>query len=104
MTIHMRTAAGHDRRDIVRELLASQKQRHSLDQPFYVSLELFDLDMELLIERQWHFAGLESEIPDPGSYITLEIGRSSIIVCRDREERLQAFYNSCRHRGSMICD
>jgi phenylpropionate dioxygenase-like ring-hydroxylating dioxygenase large terminal subunit len=104
VTTHMRATSDGDRREMVRALIASQRPRHSLDQPFYGDPELFDLDRELLVEHHWQFAGLECEVPDPGCFITVEIGRSSIIICRDRDGRLRAFFNSCRHRGSIVCD
>ena len=104
MTIHLRAASHRDRREWAGALIAAQKPHHSLDQAFYACPDIFDLEMELLIERDWHFAGLESEVPESGSFMTLDIGRSSIIVCRDRSGELRAFYNSCRHRGSALCD
>jgi phenylpropionate dioxygenase-like ring-hydroxylating dioxygenase large terminal subunit len=75
-----------------------------LERPFYTDQAIFDLDMATIFERHWLFAALESELLEAGSFRTLEIGRSSIIVCRDRVGELRAFYNSCRHRGSQICD
>lgn len=92
------------RREWMRTLLSAQKPRHSLLQPLYCDETLFDLEMETLIEAQWLFAGLECEIATPGQFLTMTVGRSSIIVCRNRAGELRAFYNSCRHRGSQVCD
>jgi phenylpropionate dioxygenase-like ring-hydroxylating dioxygenase large terminal subunit len=39
-----------------------------------------------------------------GDYLTLEIGPESIVVLRDRENRLVAFHNICRHRGTRLLD
>ena len=92
------------RRDWIRTLLANQKPRHSLQQPFYRDPDLFQAEMEWVIERQWHLAALECEIAEPGQYVTFEIGESSVIVCRNRDGAIKAHYNSCRHRGSALCD
>jgi phenylpropionate dioxygenase-like ring-hydroxylating dioxygenase large terminal subunit len=31
------------------------------------------------------------------------MGEESVILCRDREERVRVFLNSCRHRGMKVC-
>jgi Rieske 2Fe-2S family protein len=104
MTAHPFCASLHERRSRHTALIAAQKPRHTLEQAFYVDREIFDLESELIVERQWHFAGLECEIPRTGCFMTMQILRSSIIICRDRQGDLRAFFNSCAHRGSAICD
>ena len=85
-------------------LLRSRKKFFSLPQRFYNDPSFFDIDLEAIFHRRWVFAGLECEIPEAGEYFTLAIGRSSIIVLRDDEGRIRGFFNTCRHRGSRICD
>jgi len=43
------------------------------------------------------------EISRPADYITFDVGRDPVVVLRDREGQVRAFHNSCRHRGSRIC-
>src|SRR5574341_938144 len=31
------------------------------------------------------------------------MGDESVILCRDREEQIHVFLNSCRHRGMKVC-
>jgi glycine betaine catabolism A len=42
-------------------------------------------------------------VPSPGNYLTVQIGEYPVVVVRDRDGQLNAFHNSCRHRGSRIC-
>ncbi|HZS81723.1 MAG TPA: aromatic ring-hydroxylating dioxygenase subunit alpha [Stellaceae bacterium] len=86
------------------ELLRSRKQFFSLPQPFYNDPAYFALDLEGVFDRHWLFAGVSCQIPKPGDYFTLAIGKSSILVVRDRAGTIRAFHNTCRHRGSRICD
>lgn len=86
------------------EMLDRRRSRWSLPGPFYTDPDFFHLDMEAIYERRWLYAGLECEIAEPGQFFTLEIGKTSIIVCRDRAGEARGFFNSCRHRGSIICD
>ncbi len=100
----MRSKADDLRRDRASTLLSKQRSRYTLDQEFYRDPEIFDLEMEILIEQKWHFVALASEVPEVGQFITVSIGRSSVIICRNRDGHLKAHHNSCRHRGSQICD
>ncbi|MGJ3264431.1 MAG: aromatic ring-hydroxylating oxygenase subunit alpha [Salinarimonas sp.] len=86
----------------VEELLARRKPGHSLEAPFYTSREIFDLDLALIFGRHWIFVAVESEVPEPGDYVTVEIGTTSVIVVRDDDGNLAAFHNVCRHRGARL--
>ncbi|HZN03763.1 MAG TPA: Rieske (2Fe-2S) protein, partial [Candidatus Polarisedimenticolia bacterium] len=76
----------------------------SLEAPFYTSQEVFDLDMAAIWTKHWLFVAAEAELPEPGDYVTVEIGSSSVIIVRDDDEDVRAFHNVCRHRGSRILD
>jgi len=65
--------------------------------------ELFDLEMSRVFETTWIFLGLESEVANPHDYVTRKIGRRSVILMRDGKGKLRCFFNSCRHRGTMLC-
>jgi Rieske 2Fe-2S family protein len=43
-----------------------------------------------------------SALADPGSFITVDVGRTPLLVNRDRDGVLRAFLNSCRHRGARL--
>lgn len=92
-----------DARKEVSNLLRSRRKYFSLPQPFYNSSEVFDLDLAAIFQARWIFAGMSSEITTPGSYLTLNIGRTSIVALRDHDGEIRAFFNTCRHRGSKIC-
>lgn len=87
----------------LRELLATRRKFFSLPQAFYTDRQVFDLDLEMIFHRRWIFAGAECEIPNAGDYFTLAIGATPIVVVRDHEGAIGAFFNTCRHRGSKIC-
>jgi phenylpropionate dioxygenase-like ring-hydroxylating dioxygenase large terminal subunit len=84
-------------------LLQSRQKYFSLPQPFYNSTKIFKLDLAGIFYTRWLFAGMSSEIATPGSYLTFNIGRTSIVVLRDHDGDIRAFFNTCRHRGSKIC-
>ena len=41
--------------------------------------------------------------PGPGAFRTVQIGRESVIVSRNRRGEIRAFFNICRHRGVRLC-
>ena len=89
--------------ELAYEALSARKPDWSLDQPFYVSQELFDLEMNLFFTRQWLFAAMTCEVPETGDWIRVDVGRESVILLRDKAGVIRGFHNTCRHRGSRIC-
>lgn len=64
--------------------------------------ELFDLEMELIFEKNWIYACHESEIAKPHDFVTIRAGRQPLIITRDGEGRLNALINACQHRGTTL--
>ncbi|ABQ67299.1 Rieske (2Fe-2S) domain protein [Rhizorhabdus wittichii RW1] len=87
----------------IQALLDERKPHHSLPQPFYRDADLFDHDMEAIFHRSWLLVGFEAELAEPGSYLALTIGRSPILLVRQKDGTVAGFFNSCRHRGAQIC-
>ena len=85
------------------KLINSQKENFPLDQPFYVSKKIFELDLKIFFFNQWIFVGHISRIPKKGDYFLFSIGNESIIIIRENEEKVNCLFNVCRHRGSHIC-
>ena len=75
----------------------------TLPGPYYTSEEIFRLENERIFARHWLYVGREAALGEPGRYFLAEAAGESIIVLRDQEGRLRAFYNVCRHRGTRLC-
>jgi Rieske 2Fe-2S family protein len=88
---------------MLNELLERRRPGYSLEAPFYLSDTVFQADVERVFGQHWIFAAVEPQLPEPGDYITVELGRKSIIIARDDDGEVQAFHNVCRHRGSRLC-
>jgi glycine betaine catabolism A len=71
---------------------------------WYVAPELFAQERERIFSRFWLCVGREEEIERSGDFFTTEPGGESLIVTRDRDGNVRAFYNVCRHRGTRICE
>ena len=64
--------------------------------------ELFDLEMELIFEKNWIYACHESEIANPNDFLTIRAGRQPMIITRDGNNQLHALINACQHRGATL--
>jgi Rieske 2Fe-2S family protein len=69
----------------------------------YRSPEIFALERERIFARDWICAARETDLPNPGSSLLLDIMGQSIILLRNQDGELRAFYNVCRHRGAQLC-
>lgn len=84
-------------------LLDQYKSGWSLEQAFYIDPHIFDLEWEHIWKKYWLFAGTTAEIPKPGDYFIYTAQKDSIIIIRGNNGEVYAHYNTCRHRGSLIC-
>lgn len=84
-------------------LFAQRRAAHTLPQALYTDPAVFDFDMTAIYGESWLMAGFECELPKTGSYLSMMIGRWPVLILRDRSGEIRAFHNSCRHRGSLIC-
>lgn len=87
----------------IAELIARQKPGFSLDQRFYTDPDIYKLELERVIYRNWFLAGHISEFPEPGDFKVFQVAGESAIIVRGADGRLNGFANVCRHRGSLVC-
>src|SRR5690606_19846290 len=87
----------------LRKLIAARRPGYSLDADFYLSPAVYDMDMEAIFGRHWLFVAVEPDIPEPGDYLTVDIGRQSVVLVRDDDGQVRGYHNVCRHRGARLC-
>jgi Rieske 2Fe-2S family protein len=89
--------------EVFAALAARQKPGWSLDRRFYLDDGIAAAEMRAIWHRRWLFAAHAVELPEPGSFVTLEIGCEPVLLVRGRDREVRAFANVCRHRGSRVC-
>ena len=70
----------------------------------YTSADFFALEQERVFAASWVPVCVRDELPEPGSYLVVEVAGRSVVVCRNREGELRAHHNVCRHRGAQLLD
>lgn len=84
-------------------LLRTHVKGGPLPRAFYVDPDVFAADMDRIWTQQWLYVAHGCMIPNPGDWITWQIGHDGIIVVRGRDGTIRAFHNTCRHRGARLC-
>ncbi|MBI1182446.1 MAG: Rieske 2Fe-2S domain-containing protein [Alphaproteobacteria bacterium] len=75
---------------------------HTIPGYRYTSKAFADQEWEKMWTKTWLLLGREDEIPEPGDYQMEEIGPESIIMARQHDGSIKAFYNVCQHRGARL--
>ena len=83
---------------------ASGRSARTLPQEYFVSTEVFEEEHQKIFSKHWVLVGHDAEVEKPGDYFVREVAGESIIVVRDKNDVVRAFYNVCRHRGTRLCE
>ncbi|HVN45142.1 MAG TPA: aromatic ring-hydroxylating dioxygenase subunit alpha [Steroidobacteraceae bacterium] len=70
----------------------------------YNDERLTPLEIERILKPSWQIACHLSQLPEPGDFITFELGTDSVIVLRDAAGTVRALRNVCRHRGTRLLE
>ncbi|TWG98284.1 phenylpropionate dioxygenase-like ring-hydroxylating dioxygenase large terminal subunit [Mesorhizobium sp. J18] len=68
----------------------------------YTDPEIFRLEMRHLFANTWVYVGHASQIPNPGDYLTTDIGDQPVMASRHTDGSIHVFYNRCPHKGVKI--
>ena len=70
----------------------------------YRSPERFAAELELVFRKRALAFCPSAALPEPGSFLARDAAGTPLVVVRDREGRVRAFRNACRHRGTKLAD
>ena len=68
----------------------------------YLDGDILEHEKEAIFYRNWCYAGHQSQLVEPGCYLTVQVCEQNIIVIRDKSGELRAYYNVCQHRGHEL--
>jgi glycine betaine catabolism A len=74
-------------------------QALSLPARYYIDPDYYRSELDSFFFDMWIHAGRADEIPNPGDFLVREIAGESLILVRNQEGGLSAYYNVCRHRA-----
>lgn len=76
----------------------------SLNAEAYTDPAWFALEQNAIFAKSWQWVCHVEKVREPGQYVTATIAGRSIVVLRDREGALRAFYNVCKHRAHELLE
>ncbi|MER8484213.1 aromatic ring-hydroxylating dioxygenase subunit alpha [Mesorhizobium sp. M1322] len=69
----------------------------------YWDIEAYQRDLDAIWYRSWLLVCREADLAQPLAFRTFRVGTQETVVLRDETGVLRAFHNTCRHRGSQLC-
>jgi len=76
----------------------------TLAQKYLVSEGIFAEEQKRIFSKQWVCVSHQNDIATAGDYLLAQIAGESVLVVRDQSGEVRAFYNTCRHRGTRLCE
>ncbi|WP_458210180.1 aromatic ring-hydroxylating oxygenase subunit alpha [Haladaptatus sp. NG-SE-30] len=77
---------------------------NALPAKYFTDPEVWEMEKEKVFSRYWVYAGHANSIEQPGDFFTHTVGDKQVIVVRDHDDSVRAFFNVCAHRGSKMVD
>ncbi len=87
----------------LRQMIDPTSLETTLPSNWYTRQEVFDLEREHIFMREWMCVGRAEDLAAPGDHRILDVFGESVILLRNQQGELRAFYNVCRHRGARLC-
>ena len=78
------------------------EQAETVPSSWYVDPQFHTVDRDAVFATTWQGVGHVSMVAGPGDYFLATVADNPIIVVRDNEGVLRAFYNVCRHRAGPL--
>ena len=86
-----------------RETLQRQGFEPSLHARWYRDEDHFARECRDIFGREWLCVAREEDLAQAGDHRLFDLQGESVLLLRNGEGRLRAFYNVCRHRGAQLC-
>ena len=80
-----------------------ERKTFLLDREVLVSDEILRKEMSQIFGRCWIYVGHSSELKKPGDFRSRKVAGRPVIFVRDHKGEFHCLFNTCRHRGAMVC-
>src|SRR6185295_1314000 len=84
--------------------IALERVEAGLPAAWYYDPAHYQRELDAFWYRRWIAACREEEIPAAGDWVVVRVGSQSLVILRDGKSSIKAFHNTCRHRGSILCE
>lgn len=74
----------------------------ALPASWYTSHEMFELERRAIFSRKWLLTTHKARFPNTGDWVRYDVAGYQFVVVKDRDGKINAFHNVCRHRGFPV--
>jgi choline monooxygenase len=78
------------------------ERAYTLPSFVYTQSEWNDIDRDQVLSSRWQYAGDVHRLQQAGDVRVLNLLDQPILVVKDQQHQIRAFYNVCKHRGGPI--
>src|ERR1700704_6710563 len=79
------------------------KRQFLLDREALVSDSVLEDERNRIFAKSWIYVGHSSELKKPNDFVTRRVAGRPVIFCRDGKGDIHCLFNTCRHRGALVC-
>jgi choline monooxygenase len=69
---------------------------------WYTDPAFLELEKERIFWKTWQPVGRAAMVARVGDFFACEVVGEPLVITRDQDQRLRAFYNVCRHRAMLV--
>jgi 3-phenylpropionate/trans-cinnamate dioxygenase subunit alpha len=74
-----------------------------INRRIFIEPEIYEEEQQRIFAKCWLFLCHESQVAQPGDFMTTYMGEDPVLVVRGNDRKVRAFLNVCRHRGNRLC-
>ena len=74
----------------------------SIKKQCYLDPQFLEVEKDHIFKKSWQFVCHIEKLRNPGDYVTTDVQGQSILVTRNDDGELKAFYNVCKHRAHEL--
>jgi choline monooxygenase len=78
------------------------ERARTIPRSWYSDPEIYAAECQAVFGGTWQAAARLEQLGQPGSFVTTTIAGEPILVLRDEQGHLRAFFNVCRHRAAVV--
>lgn len=75
---------------------------HTLPASWWTSPEIYEVEKRSIFYKSWMFVVHESRLKKAGDYLSYTIAGLNIFVIKNKQGKVNAFHNVCRHRAYPV--
>jgi choline monooxygenase len=98
------TQADYLREDTYRATRPPVEWASTLIPEAYRDRDFYSLEQERVFAASWVAVGPTPQVNGVGQVHVATVAAQSLLITRDKQGRLRAFYNVCRHRGARLIE